>query len=101
MLNEDNEIIYIHIYIYIYIYRYINSEYCIACQVLCVESWVNGTSYPKWTVKKCYRVIITLYIRLSIGLAVRVFANEPGDWGSVPGQVIPKTKKNGTWCLLA
>ena len=24
-----------------------------------------------------------------------VFANSLGDWGSIPGQVIPKTKKNG------
>ena len=33
-----------------------------------------------------------------IGLAVRVFANGPGDQGSIPGRVIPKTKKkkNGT-----
>ena len=23
--------------------------------------------------------------------SVRVFANGPGDWGSIPGQVIPKT----------
>ena len=23
----------------------------------------------------------------------RVFANGPGDWGSVPGRVIPKTQK--------
>ena len=28
-----------------------------------------------------------------IGLAVRVFANGPGDQGSIPGRVIPKTKK--------
>ena len=28
-----------------------------------------------------------------IGLAVRVFANCPGDLGSVPGRVIPKTQK--------
>ena len=28
-----------------------------------------------------------------IGLAVRVFANGPGDLGSIPGQVIPKTLK--------
>ena len=28
-----------------------------------------------------------------IGLAVRVFANGPGDLGSVPGWVIPKTQK--------
>ena len=28
-----------------------------------------------------------------IGLAVRVFANGPGDLGSIPGRVIPKTLK--------
>ena len=28
-----------------------------------------------------------------IGLAVRVFANNPGDLGSIPGRVIPKTQK--------
>ena len=36
-----------------------------------------------------------------IGLMSRVFTNGPGDWGSIPGRVIPKTRKNGTWCLLA
>ena len=29
----------------------------------------------------------------AIGLAVRVFANGPGDLGSIPGRVIPKTQK--------
>ena len=28
-----------------------------------------------------------------ISLAVRVFANGPGDLGSIPGRVIPKTQK--------
>ena len=28
-----------------------------------------------------------------IGLAVRMFANGPGDLGSITGQVIPKTQK--------
>ena len=28
-----------------------------------------------------------------IGLGVRVFANDPGDLGSIPGRVIPKTQK--------
>ena len=23
----------------------------------------------------------------------RVFANGPGDWGSIPGQVVPKTQR--------
>ena len=29
----------------------------------------------------------------SAGLGVRVFANGPGDLGSIPGHVIPKTQK--------
>ena len=36
-----------------------------------------------------------------IGLMSRVVANGPGDQGSIPGRVIPKTLKNGTWYLLA
>ena len=35
---------------------------------------------------------ITIY-KPDIGLMVRVFANGPGDLGSFPGQVIPKTQK--------
>ena len=35
-----------------------------------------------------------LWLRIpDIGLAVRVFANGPGDLGSIPGRVIPKTQK--------
>ena len=34
----------------------------------------------------------TVYLS-SIGMMVRVFANGPGDRGSIPGQVIPKTQK--------
>ena len=33
-------------------------------------------------------------INLLIGLVGRVFANDPGDRGSIPGRVIPKTLKN-------
>ena len=37
---------------------------------------------------------ICRYIKVpDIGLAVRVFANGPGDLGSIPGRVIPKTQK--------
>ena len=35
-----------------------------------------------------------------IGIMVRVFANGPGDRGSIPGRFIPKTQKNGTLCIL-
>ena len=35
----------------------------------------------------------TGYFIPDIGLGVRVFANGPGDLGSIPGRVIPKTRK--------
>ena len=35
----------------------------------------------------------TISILPDIGLGVRVFANGPEDLGSIPGRVIPKTKK--------
>ena len=38
---------------------------------------------------------------LAIGLMIRVFANGPGDLGSIPHQVITKTQENGTWCGLS
>ena len=31
-------------------------------------------------------------------MMVRVFTNSPGDLGSIPGRVIPKTKKK--WYLM-
>ena len=39
-------------------------------------------------------LIWEVYLRVpDIGLAVRVFAHGPGDLGSIPGRVIPKTQK--------
>ena len=39
-------------------------------------------------------MILHLYAHcMLIGLVGRVFANDPGDWGSIPGRVIPKTLK--------
>ena len=32
-------------------------------------------------------------IKPDVSIMVRVFANGPGDLGSIPGQVIPKTLK--------
>ena len=34
-----------------------------------------------------------IYIYIYIGLVSRVFANGPGDLGSIPSRVIPKTLK--------
>ena len=33
---------------------------------------------------------------MTLSIMVRVFTNSPGDWDSIPGQIIPKTQKNGT-----
>ena len=37
--------------------------------------------------------IVIQYLQLCIDLISRVFANDPGDWGSIPGRVIPKAQK--------
>ena len=58
-----------HTSIYIYIYIYIHL-------FLSIYIYTHTSIY--------------IYIP-DIGLAVRVFGNGPGDLGSIPGQVIPKT----------
>ena len=42
-----------------------------------------------------FYILISLYLYFipDIGLGVRVFANGPGDLGSIPDRVIPKTQK--------
>ncbi len=40
-----------------------------------------------------YHCVCLYYCVADIGLAVRVFANSPGDLGSIPDRVIPKTQK--------
>ena len=44
---------------------------------------------------------IYIYIYIYIYIPQLVFANGLGDLGSILGRVIPQTKKNGTWYLLA
>ena len=39
------------------------------------------------------RICKNIFINVKLGPAVRVFANGPGDLGSIPGRVIPKTLK--------
>ena len=42
---------------------------------------------------KEWRILYIYIYKLTIGLMSRVFANVPGDRGSIPGGVIPKTQK--------
>ena len=52
-----------------------------------MELLINSMDYN-------YYLFETLQLCISnIGPAVRVFANGPGDLGSIPGRVIPKTLK--------
>ena len=58
---------------------------------------MNFSSYsdhsPKWIINDCYIFFHSRGVNRDIGPAVRVFANGPGDLGSIPGRVIPKTLK--------
>ena len=45
----------------------------------------------KSNVSVCVNDLVSNWL---VGLVGRVFANGPGDWGSIPGRVIPKTLKN-------
>ena len=40
-------------------------------------------------------MLVLVYRNRFIGLVGRVLANGPGDLGSIPGRIIPKTLKNG------
>ena len=51
---------------------------------------LNVINFTEQTVIYIY---IYIYIYRLIGLVNRVFANGPGDDGSIPGRVIPKTLK--------
>ena len=46
----------------------------------------------KWNIFSNYCLIILLEYQ-AIGLMSRVFTNGPGDRGSIPGRVMPKTQK--------
>ena len=70
-------LIYIYTYIYIYIYIYSAPE----SPTFGAIAKVNPTGV-QWR-----------GLARDIGPAVRVFANGPGDLGSIPGRVIPKTLK--------
>ena len=41
------------------------------------------------------------HINWLIGQKSRLFTYASGDRGSIPGRIIPRTQKNGTWCYLA
>ena len=103
--------IYIHIcvYIYILIYIYICFTYIYVCAHVCAcvrftffmclcshrFFWKTLIYISRYHISF---ITCTFYSKLNsilipYGPAVRVFANGPGDLGSIPGRVIPKTLK--------
>ena len=55
--------------------------------------FINTIKLPDTSKFNSKLLYFLIYSILSIGIMVRVFANGPGDLGSIPGQVIPKTQK--------
>ena len=73
-------------------------------RVLCEMPTAPSRVWTRVTVsisdRENYHITITwdmyriyYYMQPDIGMMVRVFANGPGDLGSIPGRVIPKTQK--------
>ena len=60
-----------------------------------VIGWYSGTN--NYFINSIYSPVLysekSLMLYRLIGLVGRVFANGPGDLGSIPGRVIPKTLK--------
>ena len=55
--------------------------------------WSAGTAKSTILYILFFLLLIIIRSHRDIGPAVRVFANGPGDLGSIPGRVIPKTLK--------
>ena len=58
-----------------------------------IEKFVEKQKLNNFSRKKKKYLSKRIYSCPDIGLAVRVFANGPGDLGSIPGRVVPQTQK--------
>ena len=81
----------------------------------CPKNWIERQKrqsflHKRWIVILCFPLLHQMILQFSvtaqnfwsyfgslIGLVGRVFANGPGDLGSIPGRIIPKTLK---WYLI-
>ena len=85
-------ILVIYIYIYIYIYALKHNENISYINIMRIYNTYiyiyieRERERVTHTYKNTFRILV-------IYIAVRVFANGPGDLGSIPGRVIPKTQK--------
>ena len=60
-------------------------------RIIIIFKWRNWY-YHRITMTHIY-IYIYIYIYIRTGSLDRVFPNGPGDLGSIPGRVIPKTRK--------
>ena len=58
-----------------------------------ILSYINSTIADSFVFHKYGNIYIYIYIYIYIVLVGRVFANDPGDLGSILGRIIPKTLK--------
>ena len=73
--------------VYIYIYIYSHAARTDLTNSLSLSLSLSLSRHPSLS------SITYIYIYRLIGLVGRMFANNPGDQGSIPGRVIPKTLK--------
>ena len=93
-----------------FIWKYVTNEICLPSlssvfhrkvyfYLPCISVSLNLPIFSQTHFMSFYLVYMPQFVLLiddnipDIGLAVRVFANRPGDLGSIPGRVIPKTQK--------
>ena len=57
------------------------------------EFKIQSSIFLEYSLSSLKFVLAIITLIPDIGLAVRVFANGPGDLDSIPGRVIPKTQK--------
>ena len=97
--------IYLSLSLYIYIYIYITLPYPLVLGTISVNSSTNSNLKPKHlsgnlkgSLYNYIHQICLYYLKKkkskpAIDLMSRMFANGPGDRGSITGRVIPKTLK--------
>ena len=80
-------------------YYMVSCNYSYSIIILCKKIYIQVTLPIKYyspilIIFSLISIIFKpLHVFLQLLLAVRVFANGPGDLGSIPGRVIPKTLK--------
>ena len=88
-------------FLFWYYFRVVWYSPCIVRSDKILDVVLNGLFWKWPQILIVCGIFCNVYVSLVWLGNNRMFTKGPGDRGSIPGRVIPKTKKNGTWCLLA